>query len=399
MSVTTNLLGTIPAVIGGPEGTVQGTDTGEWIIGTDADNVIAALGGDDFVQALAGNDQIDAGDGNDAVLAGEGDDSVEGGTGDDAMRGDAGADRFLFDPSRAEGADSIVDLTATDLDVIALSAAGLAAVGLQEFSGAALDASDLFNLVGDAETGDLVIQHPGGTITLNGVPFAQEGQPPPTFAGLEAAGLLVVPGVIQGTDAGEALPGTDDADVIVALGGDDTITPLSGDDSVATGAGRDTVNLDPSNPNEGADVLTDFTAPSSLDPTVGDSLNFALADLLEADPGLPAADGDATSLSLADFDASANWTLGASEVGTLLFTHPNGSAELANAAFSGQTFAGLGAVIKVDGAEFTQPIPVGAAGGEGAAGGDDVAGGEDTVDGEAEVAEPSPSDSIEDAIA
>ena len=69
---------------------------------------------------------------------------------------------------------------------------------------------------------------------------------------------------------------------------------------------------------------------TTLDPTAGDFINFALADLLEADPELPAADGDASSLSLADFDASANWTLGASEGGGLLLTHPNGSVEFAS---------------------------------------------------------------------
>ena len=227
MSVTSTLFGTIPAVIGGPEETIEGTEVGEWIFGTEADDVIDALGGDDFVQGFAGIDDIDAGDGNDTVLGGEGDDSVEGGTGDDVLRGDAGVDTFLFDPSRAEGADQIVDFTAADGDVIALSAAGLASLGLEEFSGAALDESDAFNLVEDAETGDLVIEHAGGTITLNGVPFAEEGQAPPTFAGLEAAGLLTIPGVVQGTDAGEELTGTDGDDVIQALGGDDTITPLA----------------------------------------------------------------------------------------------------------------------------------------------------------------------------
>ena len=92
-----------------------------------------------------------------------------------------------------------------------MSAVGLANLGLEEFSGAALDESDAFSLVEDAETGDLVIEHPGGTITLNGVPFAEEGEAPPTFAGLEADGLLTIPGLLEGTDAGEALTGTEEA--------------------------------------------------------------------------------------------------------------------------------------------------------------------------------------------
>lgn len=405
MSVTTSLLGTIPGVVGGPEDTIEGTDTGEWIFGTDADDVIDALGGDDFVQALAGNDDIDAGDGNDTILAGEGDDTVEGGIGNDVLRGDAGADTFLFDPSQGDGtdADSIVDFTPGDGDVIALSAAGLANVGLEEFSGAALDESAEFNLVEDEETGDLVIEHPGGTITLNGVPFAEEGQEAPTFAALEAAGLLAIPGLLQGTDSGEELVGTEGDDVVDALGGDDTITGLSGDDIIATGAGRDTVNLDPSNPDEGDDVITDFSAPSDLDATAGDFINFALEDLLEADPDLPAADGDASSLSLDDFDASENWTLGSSEDGNLLVTHPGGSVEFTNAVFTDQMFADLGAVIKVDGEEFDQPIPVD--GGDDGTGGGEVAGGDETVDGEGaaggeeEVVDSSPPEAMEEAMA
>ncbi len=36
----------------------------------------------------------------------------------------------------------------------------------------------------------------------------------------------------------------------------------------------------------------------------------------------------------------------------MLFTHPGGSVEFSNIAFSNEQFADLGAVIKVDGAEF-----------------------------------------------
>ena len=53
-----------------------------------------------------------------------------------------------------------------------------------------------------------------------------------------------------------------------------------------------------------------------------------------------------------------------------LLTHPNGSVEFAALPFSGQTFDTLGSVIKVDGVEFTAPIPV-----------DDGVDGEDGTDG------------------
>ena len=232
MSVATNLLGTIPAIIGGAEDIIEGTDASEAILGTDADNVIDGLGGDDFVQGLAGNDQIDAGDGNDTVLGGEGDDIIDGGAGDDVLRGDAGADTFVFDISQ-QGADTIVDPEPDD--VLAFSAAGLAAAGFTEFTGAALDESGEFAFVAN-DDGDVEIQYPGGTITLNGIAFT-EGL---TFADQESKGNVVITGLVQGTDAGEELTGTNGGDVIDALGGDDTITPLGGDDIIATGAGRDT---------------------------------------------------------------------------------------------------------------------------------------------------------------
>jgi hypothetical protein len=431
VSVTTNLLGTTPGVIGRPGERVEGTDSGEWIIGTDDDDVIAALGGDDFVQAFAGADEINAGDGNDTVLGGEGDETIDGGTGDDVMRGDAGADTFVCDPSREEGADVIVDFTPEDGDVVAASVVGLANVGLDEFSGAALDESEAFNIVEDPETGDLVIEHPGGTFTLNGVPFAEEGQEPPTFAELESAGLLTFAGLVQGTDGGQELTGTERADLIDAGGGDDTITPLGGNDIITTGGGSDSVNLDPSNPDEGNDLITDFSVPSGPAATEGDSINFALEDVLAADPDVPAADGDATTLSLADFDSSENWTLDPSEDGNALLIHPNGSVELADVAAADLGFADLASMITIDGEEFSEPIPVndgtdgddvadgdgddaadgddgtdgdGTAGDDGTGddgtdGDDDVAGDEDSADGEEETTQAASPDLMEDTIA
>src|SRR5690606_29978709 len=113
--------------------------------------------------------------------------------------GDAGADTFVFDPSQ-QGNDTIVDLT--EGDVVAFSSAGLAALGLDATSEALDAADDQFNLVEDPDTGDFVIEHAGGAITVNAVPF-DEG--PTTFGQLEAAGRLQFTGMTQGTDQGEEL--------------------------------------------------------------------------------------------------------------------------------------------------------------------------------------------------
>lgn len=382
MSTSATLFGTIPAIIGGPEEVIEGTDIGEWVFGTESDDVISALAGDDFIQAFDGNDTVDAGDGNDTVLGGLGDDIIEGGIGDDAVRGDEGADTFLFDPSREEGDDTVVDFDAEEGDAIELSAAGLVNSGLDpsDLSGAALDESEEFS-IGSNEDGDVVIDHLGGSITLNGVEFSEDL----SFAGLEDAGLLTISGLIEGTDGPDQLTGTDGDDVINALGGDDVIQPLSGDDTIITGEGRDQIELDPSNENEGNDVITDFSAPSALDPTVGDFLSLQSAQMLEADPDLAAADGDATTLSLDDLDASENWTFSSSEDGNLLLTHPGGTVEFSNAAFADQQFANLGGLILVDGEEFNEPIavepPDGGDGGEGGGegGGDEIVDGGDEV--------------------
>jgi Ca2+-binding RTX toxin-like protein len=336
-------------------GPIEGTDQGETIVGTAEDDVINALGGPDLVLGLAGSDQIDAGKGDDTVVGGDGDDTITGGAGNDTLAGDAGADTFVFDPSTKQGADTIADLNPDDGDKIAFSAAGLEQFGIDpnDFSAASLDESDDFQLAADKE-GDVQIKYPGGTIALHGMAFT-EGL---TFAELGANDLFDVSRLITGTDQADTLTGTDGDDVIDAKGGDDSITPGSGDDIVTTGEGRDQVNIDPSNPTEGQDTITDFSAPSGLDPTAGDYLAFNLADIFAADPSLPAADGDASSLSLDDLDESGNWTLSAGNDGNLLFTHPGGSVEFSNVAFNDQHFADVGSSILVDGREFTTPIPV-----------------------------------------
>jgi Ca2+-binding RTX toxin-like protein len=177
--------------------------------------------------------------------------------------------------------------------------------------------------------------------------------------------------ILDGGAGDDRVIGGSGDDGVIGGPGDDLLEGRSGDDIIATGAGRDTVDIDPSNANEGADTITDFSLRD-------DSINFALADLLAADPDLPAADGDAASLTIDDFDASANWTLGASEAGNLLFTHPGGSVEFSDVAFSDQTFAELDGAIQVDGAEIpadgitdlpVEPEPP-ADGGEGADGGE-----------------------------
>jgi hypothetical protein len=161
----------------------------------------------------------------------------------------------------------------------------------------------------------------------------------------------------------------------------DTITGLSGADTMAGGPGSDDFQFDPSNPLEGSDVIQDFafqattgpsepppttpmTGPSQPPPTTPmtgpsqlDHVALTSAQVLAADPDLPGADGDETSLSLDDFEASPNWNLSSSTAGSLLIEHPGGSIEFVGIPSNTVTsFNDLAPFIKVDGQIWSGPI-------------------------------------------
>ena len=113
------------------------------VIGTSKDDTIEGWTGNDAVVGGAGNDRINAGDGNDSIL---------GGAGADTLTGEGGADRFIYNAA-AEGGDTITDFTASQGDVIAVSAAGFGGglsagspISAAQFvlGSAATDASDRF---------------------------------------------------------------------------------------------------------------------------------------------------------------------------------------------------------------------------------------------------------------
>ena len=161
------------------------------------DTTLVGTAGPDVLLGWSGDDTLQGEDGSDQIRGFDGSDIIQGGVGDDTLEGDAGADTFLFDTSQ-QGADTIVDPEPDD--VLAFSAAGLAASGLTDFTGAALDESGEFAFVAN-DDGDVEIQHPGGTITLNGIAFT-EGL---TFADQESKGNLVI--VEPPADGGEVADG------------------------------------------------------------------------------------------------------------------------------------------------------------------------------------------------
>ena len=378
-------------VVNTPDDASGTTNDADSVSGAGGNDTIAAGGGDDTVDGGAGNDAVlgDVGnddlagaEGDDVLIGGEGDDTLEGGAGADEVTGGAGIDRFVFDPSDVAEGDDIVTDFAVGEDLISLRAADIlnASPDLSELSPEALDLSEDWSIAGSDDVargdgedtvdggtgddtvggGDVVITHPGGTITLDGIAF---GEGTDSFVELADAGALEIAGLVVGTDESEDLPGTDDDDVIDALAGDDTLTGGSGDDILNGGAGGDDFAFDPSNEDEGDDTVLDFTFQVVTDVAERDYIALSSEQVLAADPDLPAAnngdpdnpDDDENLLTLADFDASANWDLGASEDGWLSITHPNGTIELVGILPTADaSFNDLAPVIKVDNELFPE---------------------------------------------
>jgi uncharacterized surface protein with fasciclin (FAS1) repeats len=159
--------------------------------------------GSDVLRGGAGNDRLLGKGGDDDLAGGKGDDLLAGGAGHDVLSGDAGRDvligssgndsltggegpdLFRFNPNNPnEGFDTITDFTLGEdkivLDVadVLASTPGLAKaiIGGGGTVAAVLTALDNASddwFLNQNGAGDLVIQHPTGEITLEGIPAAQ----------------------------------------------------------------------------------------------------------------------------------------------------------------------------------------------------------------------------------
>ena len=360
-------------------GPIDGTNEGDTIIGSNGPDSIRGLDGGDNILAQGGNDTVDGGAGGDTISGGGGDDELEGGNGNDSIfgeegddqisgggnndnlsggsgddtltGGEGGADRFLFDPSNAlEGDDTITDFEVGS-DRIVLQAADVlradpdlpAADGDPTAFAEQLDASDEWNVVPSSD-GDIVIEHPGGSIDFEGIPFSNVTDSFAELAELDAAefvGLTVLndsnnssngdqnDDVIYGLGGNDTLDGRGGNDIIFGGDGDDTLTGGSGNDTLSGGEGFDDFRFDPSNENEGLDVITDFTVGE-------DTIVLRAQDVLEADPDLPAAADPEDVLEPEDFDASDNWNI-ENVNGNVGVSHPNGLIVLDGVAFGAGT--------------------------------------------------------------
>ena len=317
-------------------------------------------GGDepDAIFGGFGRDRLKGGDGGDKIFGGWGNDILKGGSGDDHLKGGRGADKFVFDPSNPnEGDDVIKDLDPTK-DKIVLNAADIFRAGPNVVGASgdesALDLSDLdpssdWRLT-ESDSGDVVVVHPGGTIEIKGLAFS-EGL---TFGAL--LGALQVKGLVdgdsgddhlrgrwkddlvQGRDGNDKLEGRGGDDVLLGGNGDDSLYGGSGEDDLIGGSGNDHLTgggdadefrFDPSNGEEGVDVIKDFEV------TI-DRIVLNAADVYRADPDIVGANG-ALDPAL-DFDADVDWTLSGIGIDDdLLITHPGGTIQVEGVEFGAAT--------------------------------------------------------------
>lgn len=164
------------------------------------DDRIFGGSGDDYVRGGFGDDRLFGQSGDDTLSGGRGDDVLSGSRGDDILRGGSGDDDFLFNPDRTgEGVDTVRDF-ALGHDKIVLSAANIIAAtpGLADaiVAGggdaaatlAALDGAPQWRLTDDGR-GNLAIDHPNGTIVLEGVPASAAASFGDLSAALSVEGL------------------------------------------------------------------------------------------------------------------------------------------------------------------------------------------------------------------
>ena len=388
----------VPIIIGNDDGVITGSDSDEWIFGTDGDDTIDGVGGDNIIIGGDGNDDLRGGDGDDLIVGGAGNDRLSGGAGNDVLSGGSGSNTFVLSTAEGDaGNDTIVDFTSNDtlafnaaaivrdnpdIDLTqgaaALDDSGLFSVAIANDvdndndndndvadNGGFLDDDGLVNDVAndndndvdapDDDTVDLVITTPAGTTTLLNVDLDELGLDPENLnmEELENAGLLTIENLIEGSGT---IEGTENDDVIIGSDGDDTIIGRGGDDILTGGGGSNEFVFDPSNPDEGDDVITDFKVPtaSPIGDTPGDYISLNSEQVLEASPDLAGADGDEDTLTLADFDAAEDWSIEDSDDGYILINHPGGSIELQGLQAENLTFEDIGPILLIDGEQFPE---------------------------------------------
>jgi len=158
------------------------------------DDVLTGGNGDDTLKGRAGDDTLNGGEGNDRLKGGAGDDTLKGGSGDDVLKGGRGSDTFQFNPANAqEGNDTIRDFE-VGKDSIELNLKDVIAStpdGGDGFQVSDLDAPGSGWSLSANANGDVQVNHPGGTITLDNVKLEDvKNLGITSFEGLVEAGVV-----------------------------------------------------------------------------------------------------------------------------------------------------------------------------------------------------------------
>ncbi|MEO1199209.1 MAG: calcium-binding protein [Pseudomonadota bacterium] len=160
--------------------------------------------------------------------------------------------------------------------------------------------------------------------------------------------------IIVGGSQGDDISGGSGDDELLGGNGQDRISGNVGNDRVIGGSandrlfgrdGADSFVFDPSNNREGDDVIRDFEISIEFEEVIlieaTDTIEISAFDIEAATDDIASIDGN-PELTAADLDESPAWSLGASDDGDTLITHPGGTIELAGVAFDeGLTFQDL----------------------------------------------------------
>ena len=390
--------------VSGPDGIVNGEETGETMgVGyddsnaptdgggdliTNGDDSIQGNGGDDTIRAGAGDDTVEGGDGVDRIRGDNGDDDIDGNDGNDILFGNNGMDTIDGGNGRdyiVGGADADVLNGDDDRDTIRISRASDAdgdvvdgGSGGQDFDRLDLRGAGLVRVVsqtadsnGNGTDGVLDLVDASGN-TLATLSYSEIEQ-------LVVDGFFTGPpsdGTVDGEDTPETMGvGYDDSNAPTDGGGDqitngsDVIDGNDGDDTIDAGAGNDTVNGgnddDLLNGGAGVDVInggndSDTITVSSVSEGNNDTVNggsggndFDVLDLIGVGPvqiitQVPDSDGNGTD-------------------GTVIFQSPTDGAPIGTLDFTnieqilsdGPFVGGGGSNGIVDGTSGNDDMPVG----------------------------------------
>jgi trimeric autotransporter adhesin len=222
--------------------------------------------GNDLVYGEGGNDRLNGGDGNDVLDGGKGNDTLIGGAGDDTLVGQGGNDVYVF--SVGDGNDTIqrnsIDVSASDVGTLDLSAVSAADVVFQQVYDAALQNNEALRITLNS----------GDSITISGFLSASSSLRGSVGTVILADGVqydtksirTIVEGYVSENDL---LDGTAGDDLLDGGAGHDTLNGLGGNDTLLGGRGQDMLYG-----GDGADTLQ---GGGGRDQLYGDAGN----DLLE----------------------------------------------------------------------------------------------------------------------